>query len=71
MDSSNRIIRSPSGWYYRKSQENGDRVDCQWCGSSLNDDLPIVNDFDGYAHHPECLARAARHLLDIAERVEE
>lgn len=50
----NSIIESPSGWSFRASQENGDTVDCQGCGSPLDDDFPIVNDDDGYARHPHC-----------------
>lgn len=45
------IIESPSGWSYRESQENGDQVDCHGCGNPLDDDLPIVNDGDGFAYH--------------------
>lgn len=48
------VVESPSGWSYRSSQENGDQVDCQGCGDPLNDDLPIVNDEEGYAFHEGC-----------------
>lgn len=43
------IIESPSGWVYDSSQENGDQVDCRACGNTLNDDLPIYTNHDGYA----------------------
>lgn len=43
------IIDSPSGWSYRSEQENGDEVDCGYCGNPLNDDLPIYTNWDGYA----------------------
>jgi hypothetical protein len=45
------VVVSPSGWHYRSEQENGDSVDCWECGNPLNDDLPIVNDDEGYAYH--------------------
>jgi hypothetical protein len=50
------VVESPSGWSFRSSQENGDQVDCMGCGNALNDDLPIVNDDEGYAYHEGCLA---------------
>lgn len=49
------IIESPSGWSYRESQKNGDRVDCADCGEPLDDNYPIENDDQGYAYHGECL----------------
>lgn len=55
---SDTMIHSPSGWSYRESQENGDRVDCRECGDPLNDDFPIDNDRDGYAVHPACKEEA-------------
>lgn len=51
------IIESPSGWSFRESQENGDQVDCRYCGDPLNDNLPIENDSEGYAYHGECLIK--------------
>lgn len=51
----NEVIESPSGWSFRESQENGDRVDCRECGDPLDDDYPIVNDEEGYALHEGCL----------------
>jgi hypothetical protein len=48
------LIESPSGWTFRASQENGDRVDCANCGNPLDDDYPIVNDADGFAYHVGC-----------------
>lgn len=49
-----KVVESPSGWSYRESQENGDAVSCAGCGNPLNDDLPIVNDDEGYAFHAGC-----------------
>jgi hypothetical protein len=48
------VVEVPSGWSFRESQENGDNVDCWECGDSLDDDLPILNDAEGYAVHAEC-----------------
>lgn len=64
----NPVIESPSGWSYRESQENGDEVDCQSCGNSLDDDLPISNDESGYAHHVACRLEYLRAELR-AERI--
>lgn len=47
-------VTSPSGWTYRDDQQNGDGVSCAMCGDLLNDDLPIVNDGEGYAYHEVC-----------------
>lgn len=59
----NPIIESPSAWSYRRSQENGDQVDCQECGDPLNDDLPIVNDAEGYAYHEGCLTEPKTYKI--------
>lgn len=55
MAKADKLVESPSGWFFRESQENGDQVDCYSCGDPLNDDLPIVNDSDGFAFHADCL----------------
>ncbi len=48
------VVESPSGWSFRASQENGGTVSCVGCGDDLDDDLPIVNDADGFARHEGC-----------------
>jgi hypothetical protein len=44
-------VESPSGWSYMPAQENGDEVGCWQCGGHLDDNLPVVNDRDGFAYH--------------------
>jgi hypothetical protein len=63
VSSTNPIIESPSGWSYRQVQENGDQVDCNFCGDPLDDDFPIVNDSEGYAYHEQCLTDADDSLV--------
>lgn len=53
--STGETVESPSGWSYRAEQENGDSVDCRACGNGLDDDLPIVNDPEGFAYHGPCV----------------
>ena len=49
------LIQSPSGWSYMSDQENGDNVDCWFCGDPLNDDADtIVTDDFGHAMHDYC-----------------
>ena len=38
----------------RPEQENGDNVDCWWCGNPLRPEDPIVWDEDGFAYHERC-----------------
>jgi hypothetical protein len=56
VDRTDPIVELPSGWSWRKSQENGDHVDCTECGNMLNDDFPIAYDSEGYSYHEGCLS---------------